>query len=82
MLARRMYDAIGHSPSWCGLRCNPSHSVMDYIVDLTFTLDGLFRTAVGGVSTNDAQTPIDIHVSSGRSDRIYRDIGRNRDSVV
>ncbi len=47
---------------------------MGYIVDITVILDDIFRRGGGGVSANDAQTAMDRHVSSGRRDRIHRDI--------
>jgi hypothetical protein len=47
---------------------------MGYIVDITVILDDIFRRGGGGVSANDAQAAMDRHVSSGRKDRIHRDI--------
>jgi len=47
---------------------------MGYVIDLTVILNDVFRGTGGNVSTNDAQTAIDEHISSGRRDRIHRDI--------
>ena len=47
---------------------------MAYVVDLIVILDDMFRTAGNNVSANDAQSAMNQHVSSGRRDRIHRDI--------
>jgi hypothetical protein len=47
---------------------------MGYIVDLTVVLDDIFRTTHGSVTGNDALTAMDRHISSGRRDRIHREI--------
>ena len=47
---------------------------MGYVIDLTVILDDVFRSTGGNVSTNDAQTAMDGHISSGRRDWIHRDI--------
>ena len=47
---------------------------MGYIVDLTVILDGIFRLGGGCVSVKEAQTAMDRHLTSGRRDRIHRDI--------
>ena len=48
---------------------------MGYIVDLTVILDQISRSATGIVSDlNDVQSAMDMHVSSGRRDRIHQDI--------
>lgn len=49
---------------------------MGYVIDLTVILNDVFSGTGGNVSTNDAQTAIDEHISSGRRDRIHRDIGK------
>ena len=48
--------------------------VMAYVVDLIVILDDMFRTAANNVSANDAQSAMIRHVSSGRRDRVHRDI--------
>ena len=47
---------------------------MAYAIHLIVILDDLFRTAANNVSANDAQLAMNRHVSSGRKDRIHRDI--------
>jgi len=48
--------------------------VMGYIVDLTVILDDIFRRGTVYVSPNVTQMAMDRHISSGRRDRIHRDI--------
>jgi hypothetical protein len=47
---------------------------MGYIIDLTVILDDIFRVAAGRVSNDEAQMAMDRHLSSGRRDRIHRNI--------
>jgi hypothetical protein len=47
---------------------------MGYIVDLTVILYGVFRLGGGRVSANEAQAAMDRHLSTGRRDKIHRDI--------
>jgi hypothetical protein len=47
---------------------------MGYIVDLTVILDDIFRRGTVYVSPNVTQMAMDRHISSGRRDRIHRDI--------
>jgi len=48
--------------------------VIAYVVGLIVILDDMFRTAGNNVSANDIQSAMNRHVSSGRRDRIHRDI--------
>ena len=48
--------------------------VMDYIVNLTVILDGVFRITGGNVTENAVLKVMGTHVRSGRRDSIYWDI--------
>ena len=47
---------------------------MGYIVDLTVILDAIFSTASSNVSLDDVLLVVERHVSSGKKDKIHRQI--------